>query len=902
MDLSKVVGKMQVRIVWCSYWLFLLTKLGEPAKLLSEEVVAVYNATVDCRGGLLARERSAYFSYEYVGCGHGRGTCVWSSQAAHVSKSPYCVADGTCVPHAPAEDAPGGPLNVIVVLTQVSQGQYYHFVIDGLTRIYWIHKKFPRVLNDSNTYFHTGYVSEMGQAWCRAMGIHTWMDGRNRLLDGYWHGKVVLFPPSNPCVRSLANGPQGGPRKQAALFMQTTLHRGMNIFSSISTVSLPSQGQLAALVIIRDVRWVKRVVRNLKDVMFQIRRALPGWEVYNFTDYPRPPDQATTCLMFYRANLIIGPHGAGFANLPCARPGTPVVEFRKSGSPDYLILSERLGLPYFGFRTNIEQGYVDPDAVYTAVLEGMRKVNTFSPGSKPMDEEGAVGVHPASSSQLAASDSLLEDIRHNASILESLYRPRSNATQEASPSKASARISVNSTSAKKIAPILATIGPNITPTILDKSDQDTVQVLYNATISCKGYVWSSATYFSYDAFGCSVHRAHCVWGDRLSDNEESSYCLADGTCVPHTPTQESPAGPLDTIVVLTQPSQINYYEFVIDSLTRIYWIKKQFPTLITSNNTYFHTGLISEIGQAWCRAVGIDTSKDHGNKLLDGWWQARKVLFPPPSRCSRGHSGVKNEFRPQITLWLQNTLHSGMHQFARMSNAMIPPKVRYAALVIVPDPESKRLILLNLKDLMLQVRNALPNWIIYNYTDYVHPPDLATTCLLLHRADLIIAPHMTGFAMLPCARQNTPVVEPRRGGGSDSVTLTTLLGLPYYGFASDLDHGLVDPEQLYQATLQAASAKMNQTRSREDISVAKQTTQANIASQVSWGASASAIDQQNFLMNSAAQILNYAVAPDTTSASIVLIAPWVIALICICGICRRTCRMRKPTETSGVWL
>jgi len=53
MDLSKVVGKMQVRIVWCSYWLFLLTKLGEPAKLLSEEVVAVYNATVDCRGGLL---------------------------------------------------------------------------------------------------------------------------------------------------------------------------------------------------------------------------------------------------------------------------------------------------------------------------------------------------------------------------------------------------------------------------------------------------------------------------------------------------------------------------------------------------------------------------------------------------------------------------------------------------------------------------------------------------------------------------------------------------------------------------------------------------------------------------------------------------------------------------------
>lgn len=76
---------------------------------------------------------------------------------------------------------------------------------------------------------------------------------------------------------------------------------------------------------------------------------------------PYPPDPRLfppQCSMFYRADLILAPHGAGLTNLLCARPGTAVVELQldlldKSGlsggtNLNYMKLSHDLDLCYHG--------------------------------------------------------------------------------------------------------------------------------------------------------------------------------------------------------------------------------------------------------------------------------------------------------------------------------------------------------------------------------------------------------------------------------------------------------------------------------------------------------------------------------------------------------------------------
>lgn len=62
---------------------------------------------------------------------------------------------------------------------------------------------------------------------------------------------------------------------------------------------------------------IDSVVRNITE-SFGLRYEL-------FSDDP-PPSVEQTMLMFYRARVIIGPHGAGLSNMIYSRPGTYVIE------------------------------------------------------------------------------------------------------------------------------------------------------------------------------------------------------------------------------------------------------------------------------------------------------------------------------------------------------------------------------------------------------------------------------------------------------------------------------------------------------------------------------------------------------------------------------------------------
>jgi len=305
----------------------------------------------------------------YDGCGYYGGTCVWDSHASHVSKKPYCAL-GICVPHAPGPSEGGrtddmliaGPLGTVVVLTQPQWGAYYHFVIDSLSRIVWMKEQYPEVVTGSQTAFHTGFISEAGQAWARLMGISTHTGIENRLIDGWWKAQVVYFPPSNGCM----NQPHGtDPHAVTEMRKQ--------VVSEIGASSLDNPATLTVLLIQRDARISQsRSVQNHDEVVTELKQMLPTWTLEVLSDYPQTPDIVTSCRMFGHAHLIIVPHGAGMSHLVCARAGVPLVEFQQeSHSWDYEKLAMKLDMPYVGIKTNMGHygpGSVNIDALRSALV------------------------------------------------------------------------------------------------------------------------------------------------------------------------------------------------------------------------------------------------------------------------------------------------------------------------------------------------------------------------------------------------------------------------------------------------------------------------------------------------------------------------------------------------------
>ena len=62
--------------------------------------------------------------------------------------------------------------------------------------------------------------------------------------------------------------------------------------------------------------------------------------------------------MFYRADIVMGAHGAGMSNILVSRPGTTVIEVFCKGKEIrmcYRLLAQRLGMRYFASETTDEE-------------------------------------------------------------------------------------------------------------------------------------------------------------------------------------------------------------------------------------------------------------------------------------------------------------------------------------------------------------------------------------------------------------------------------------------------------------------------------------------------------------------------------------------------------------------
>lgn len=309
------------------------------------------DASVNCKGDVIKNGISMIQqnnNITYDGQGFGRGICTQG-------------------PQGPPEENPGS-VETIVALTQPQWGAYFHFVIDSLPRIAYIHQQMPEVIKSPTTFYHTGMSNKLAQDWANLVGIKTSEGEGNRLLQGHWKAKTVIFPPSNGRAQVRGADPnsiqwcrdQIGSRvtSQSALYPPAVAMPMLALAPRARSTEAPAGGRAGtALFIRRHPFYQARGVLNHEELVEALQDELKGWKIEVHADYPNPPDIPTTCRMFQRADMIIGPHGAGFANMLCAREGVPLVEMRqKRHSHDFEFLAIKLGMPYFGMPTNMEHG------------------------------------------------------------------------------------------------------------------------------------------------------------------------------------------------------------------------------------------------------------------------------------------------------------------------------------------------------------------------------------------------------------------------------------------------------------------------------------------------------------------------------------------------------------------
>lgn len=322
-------------------------------------------------------------------------TDLWPGNAANAGAG--CFSRGSCDhdkwirKETPRPANPAGPVETIVALTFPQWGSFYHFATDTLSRMYWVHRDHPNLLKDPSVYWHVGSIGRAGQEWARLYGIKTTEDN-NKLLDGWWKAHTIYVPPALPgtfCTRwagdSEAQHDQKSTRKHILGWMRDTVGGNMGFDPRQNEDDDLADVATNVLLVRRHPDAVSdgRRVLNHDEVVRVTLETLPGWNIQEFTDFPLPPVR-TTCEMFHNASIIIGPHGAGFANLVCARRGAVLVEFQQLNHvTDFEVNSLMLGLHYIGIRTTIDHhanGNINTSFVEAALTKAKEIVATKTTG------------------------------------------------------------------------------------------------------------------------------------------------------------------------------------------------------------------------------------------------------------------------------------------------------------------------------------------------------------------------------------------------------------------------------------------------------------------------------------------------------------------------------------------
>jgi len=273
-----------------------------------------------------------------------------------------------------------------VMLDQGNHDMYWHMTTEIMSRFALMVEQHPEVLDSKDTVFALGEAGSLASKWAQQFGHNI---SEDRFQGGCFIAEQVFFPPSNGCCDVRAGAVQ-------------TMHRFVheNVCKRVSCQ--PQQFKTLSAVLIK--RCHSRVIENSGDIEKALRTS--GWNVTVFSDLELP-SLSQTCEMFSKADLVLGPHGAGFANTMCLPPWAEVIQIQTSDANNTAIrnLITKLGLRFYELSTEAPYslpydgcGTVDVhkvmEAANLAKQSLMSKNKELHVTTASLSRTGFVGVHP----------------------------------------------------------------------------------------------------------------------------------------------------------------------------------------------------------------------------------------------------------------------------------------------------------------------------------------------------------------------------------------------------------------------------------------------------------------------------------------------------------------------------
>ncbi len=262
------------------------------------------------------------------------------------------------IAYQPPEFDPNNVYEEVFVITQYFGTDYYHKMMEDLPRLA---QALPFLRQYPKIRIHMLGRDNHTDALFQALHLNP-----ERIVTGVVHAILVYLPRSAPCGemripegqllsheyrKYIENNLAGDKNWNSVILIKRTIKRGRHFSQQIE---------------------IESAVRNL-TTKYGLRYEL-------FTDNPVPsPEQ--TMLMFYRARVIIAPHGAGLSNMIFSRPGTYIIE-GVSDFPStvtcYLFSAYHLGHIYYGLPSKggfPEKITVDWQDIATILEKVLQRIN-----------------------------------------------------------------------------------------------------------------------------------------------------------------------------------------------------------------------------------------------------------------------------------------------------------------------------------------------------------------------------------------------------------------------------------------------------------------------------------------------------------------------------------------------
>lgn len=205
--------------------------------------------------------------------------------------------------------------NVLSLLSDWADKNYGHFLLDSLTR-YHLFKKAGLSINDVDCVLCPGSDNQGRKNLIQKLGIP--LDKCMWVCEDTLITAETLFVTSFPGIRRNYQSWQAHYLKNAFGVVNESSNRKLYVTRNNCT----------------------RKVANEEDVISLVQSY--GYEIYN------PTEHNDTISDFGSANMVIGPHGAGLADIVFCSPGARVLELIPSDHiyPYYYTLAESAGLKY----------------------------------------------------------------------------------------------------------------------------------------------------------------------------------------------------------------------------------------------------------------------------------------------------------------------------------------------------------------------------------------------------------------------------------------------------------------------------------------------------------------------------------------------------------------------------